>query len=122
MSAILLSGCGGSDVRGTDSSHTPTRTTTDAAPVIYETPAVIAAAVHACMHGAEMAHWLPTSTREQLDSLCEQGRKSGLSAIAAFAREVCDEVAFTSPLKSASEKEHVLAECQARVGAGETAR
>jgi hypothetical protein len=65
-----------------------------------------------------MAHWLPQAGREQLDALCERGRKSGISVITESAREVCGEVSFTSPSKSAVEKAHVFAQCQARTRKG----
>jgi hypothetical protein len=120
MTAILLVGCGGSRTHGGSHAQKPI---TSSAPVVYETPAVIAAAVHACKQGAHMAHWLTAGGSEQLEGLCERGRRSGLAVIAESASEVCGEVAFTSPLRDAPARARLLAECLATTKADQkTAR
>lgn len=122
IAAIPLAGCSSSRTHGSQGSNGLKPTTTSTR-VVYETHAVIAAAVHDCKQGADMARWLPVSGREQLEGLCDRGRRSGLAVIAESAREVCGEVAFTSPSKSAPARARVLAECQAATkGSEETTR
>lgn len=120
LSSSLLVGCGGSGAHSAGGSSTQPRTTSTRA-VGTETPAVIAVAVDACRRGADTAHWLSRASKQQLYTMCERGRNSGIAVIAESAKEVCGEVAFTSPFRSAAKRARVLGECQATANAGTAA-
>ena len=120
LSLTVLDACGSSVTHSPGGSSTRAART-GATAGVSETPAVIAAAVAACKQGADMAHWLPQAGREQLYKLCEHGRSRGIAMIAESARDVCSEIAFTSPAKNAAQRARVLAECQARANGQRTA-
>jgi hypothetical protein len=117
---LLLSapaaGCGGASKASSanassasPSSHTQTTTERTA----HETRQDIVAAVAACRQGVDTGSWLPKASKTQLYASCDQGLRRGLTEIRAFGLEVCNEVAFTSPAKTAAERTRVFAACYA---------
>jgi hypothetical protein len=110
--AATLAGCGGAG------GHGARRTTTSAEklspiPIVHETHADIVAAVAACRAGVETAHWLSPANKEELHQTCNHGLSRGLTEVKQYGREVCTEVAYTSPAKTAAQRTHVFDACYA---------
>lgn len=101
--ALLLPGCGGAS--------TSTAVHQAHAQKTHEN---IAGAMKACRNGASLASWLSKESRADLYDTCDAASNSGLSKIAQYAAQVCDEVAFTMPGSSGSAKKRVLEACAAR--------
>jgi predicted RecB family endonuclease len=109
---LALAGCGGSSAHHSGSAAAGSGTTTSK-PIIHETHADIVAAVAACRGGVNIANWLPQASKEDLYVICNKGLRRGLTEVIQYGEEVCAEVAYTSPAKSAAEKAHVYSECYA---------
>jgi hypothetical protein len=82
-------------------------------PIVHETHADIVAAVAACRAGVETAHWLSPANKEELHKTCNHGLNRGLTEVKQYGREVCTEVAYTSPAKTRAERSRVFNTCYA---------
>ncbi len=112
IAGVLLLGCGSSDTdhRGSASSEAGTTTFK---PIVQETHADIVAAVTACRQGVNVATWLSQANKQELYNTCNKALVRGLTEVIQYGLEVCTEVTYTSPAKSAQEKAHVFSACYA---------
>jgi len=110
LTMLLLVGCAGGAHTGSSSQQTGAA---KFKPIEKETYADIVAAVEACRNGVDKASWLSEQNKEALHETCNKGLRRGLTEIRTYGLEVCSEVSYTSPAKTASEKARVLDECYA---------
>jgi hypothetical protein len=104
-SAAVIAGCGSSSAGHAKTASHPA--------VHKETYAEIVSAVDSCRQGISVGTWLSKADKESLYKVCDNGLKRGLTEIKGYAHEVCNEVAFTSPAKTAAEKARIYAACDA---------
>lgn len=106
----LLSGCGSQD-RGSTKSSSVARTGLAAGHP--ESRRAIVAAAAACRQGVDTASWMSQADKQRLYEVCNYGLRRGLTEIQIYGLQVCDEVTFASPAKTAAEKAHVFSTCYA---------
>lgn len=109
---VWLPGCGSSMAHHTSAAANP-EDKLSSIPIVHETHADIVAAVAACRAGVDTAHWLSQINKEELYSTCNHGLNRGLTEVKQYGREVCSEVVYTSPSKTASERTRVFDACYA---------
>jgi hypothetical protein len=111
LAGMLLLGCGGTGSHHPGRASTVTATTKSKRGA--ESPKNVAVAVAACRQGVDAASWLPQADKQRLYGVCNYGLRRGLTEIKIYGLQVCTEVTYTSPAKTASEKARVFSACYA---------
>ncbi len=113
LATMAFPGCGGSNGHdGSARSDPPKRTISF--PIKQETHEDIVAAVEACREGVSLGTWLPSTSKSDLDGICNKGLGRGLTEVRQYGEQICGELMFTIPSSRASEKPRIFAACEAR--------
>jgi hypothetical protein len=106
---LTLAACGASGDRNSPSGASSRSSTVEH----RERRQVIIAAVAACRHGVDTASWMSPADKQRLYEVCNYGLHRGLTEIKVYGLQVCREVTFASPAKTAAEKARSFSTCYA---------